>query len=112
MTSYSILSCVNVEFILIWYIFPKHHSIGPADYQCISNYLAADMGYLDKPSVLSTIQAKDKTSGSALGATILITQSGNLARNATTPFTYNETSTWQFVLNAQPLSGRTLCNWS
>src|SRR5207245_861275 len=75
------------------------------DYDCVSNYLAADMGYLDNPSVLSTIKAFDKSSGNAQLniPKILFYQSNNinyLARNGTTPFTYNETSGWEFNFTA------------
>ncbi|HEV2193870.1 MAG TPA: spherulation-specific family 4 protein [Nitrosopumilaceae archaeon] len=81
------------------------------DYSCISNYLAADMGYLDNPSVLSGIKAQD-TSGSTINARILMTQSGNLVRNSTTPFNYNETSAWQFVLSPQTsCPGYTFDHW-
>lgn len=79
----------------------------------ISSYLGTLASYLDNPSVLSTIQAKD-TSNNLLNATITIHQSGNLVRKGITNntyFTYNETSGWQFVLNATSLSGYTFCNW-
>ena len=75
------------------------------------SYLNNLASYLDNQSVLSTINSKD-TSNNPLGATVVITQSGNQVHSATTPFTYNETSGWQFVLNAQSLTGYTFCNWS
>ena len=80
----------------------------------IPPYLGNLVSYLDNPSVLSTIQAKD-TSGNLLNATVQITQSNNLVHNAATnsaSFAYDETSGWPFSFNAQYIPNYTFCSWS
>lgn len=71
----------------------------------IATYLTNMVSYLSNKSVLSTIQAQN-TAGNAVAIKIQIYQSGNLVRNATTPFIYNSTSGWQFKFY-----GSTVCNW-
>ncbi len=70
-----------------------------------SNYLNTLASDLTKVSVLSTIQAHD-TSGNTVSIPIQIYQSGILVRNATTPFTYNETSGFQFNFTSSQV-----CKW-
>lgn len=86
----------------------------PFEYQCISNYLSNHIGHLNSTSVLSSITAKDKSTGGLLNINnFTIYQSNNLVRNGTTPFSYNATSGWQFNFIApQTPPSYTFCNWT
>jgi hypothetical protein len=79
-----------------------------------ASYLGPMTSYLNNPSVLSTIQARDKSSGNLIHIlNMTISQSKNLVRNGTTPFTYNETLGWQFNFTA-PKTNSTyhFCYWT
>lgn len=70
-----------------------------------TSYVGSLASYLNNVSVLSTIHSKDK-SGNEINIPIQIYQSGNLVRNGTTPFTFNETSGWKFNFTSP-----TICKW-
>ena len=85
---------------------------GDNSWSTIPSYLNTLASYLNNPSILSTIQAKDKP-GNTLSIPILVFQNNNLVRNGTAPFAYNETSAWQFNFTApQTYSSYHFCNWA
>ncbi|MGI0088687.1 MAG: spherulation-specific family 4 protein [Nitrosotalea sp.] len=71
-----------------------------------STYLGTLTSYINKSSLLSTIQAQN-TSGNLVSIPIQIYQSNNLVSNQTTPFTYNSTSGFQFNFTSPAL-----CKWT
>lgn len=93
------------------YMFFTNDGADGNPWDSIPSYLGTLTSYLNNTSVLSGLYAQD-TSNNPLTARILITQSGNQVRNSTTPFNYNETSGWQFVLNPQnSCPGYTFDHW-
>jgi len=92
------------------YMFFTNYTL-PNPWAGIPPYLNTLASYLNNPSVLSGLYAQD-TSNNPITARILMTQSGSQVRNATTPFNYNETAGWQFVLNPQnSCPGHTFDHW-
>ena len=110
-TSLPSKSVVQGKSVYDGYMFFTDDGLDGNPWDSIPSYLVTLAWYLNNTSVLSGLYAQD-TSNNPINARILITQSGAQVRNSTTPFNYNETSGWQFVLNPQnSCPGHTFYYW-
>lgn len=81
-------------------VYCSNHHIPFNPWNTTASYLVPMASYLNNISVLPTIQSLNKAGNSIHISNMTIYQSNNLVRNGTTPFTYNETSIWQFNYTA------------